>query len=75
MRVCRGAAGLQPGADRADGRVLLGGDTLAAGYLGRPDLTAAVFFRDGEGRRWFRTDDLGHLGRTAGSWWTAGPTT
>ena len=47
----------------ADGRVLLGGDTLAAGYLGRPDLTAAVFSRDGEGRRWFRTDDLGHLDR------------
>ena len=47
----------------ADGRVLLGGDTLAAGYLGRPDLTAAVFSRDDEGRRWFRTDDLGHVDR------------
>ncbi len=40
-----------------DGRVHLGGATLADGYLGRPDLTAAAF-HDG----WFRTDDVGHLG-------------
>ena len=44
-----------------DGRILLGGDTLASGYLGRPDLTEAVFSRDGGGRRWFRTDDLGRF--------------
>ncbi|MHA6792570.1 o-succinylbenzoate--CoA ligase [Pseudonocardia bannensis] len=36
------------------GRILLGGPTLAAGYLGRPAETAAVF-ADG----WFRTGDLG----------------
>ena len=45
----------------ADGRILLGGDTLASGYLGRPDLTDAVFVRDTDGRRWFRTDDQGSL--------------
>ncbi len=44
-----------------DGRVLLGGATLASGYLGRPDLTAAAFSQDDSGARWFRTDDAGHL--------------
>jgi O-succinylbenzoic acid--CoA ligase len=41
-------------------RIHLGGDTLATGYLGRPDLTAEAFSVDGQGRRWFRTDDVGH---------------
>ena len=45
-----------------DGRLHLGGATLATGYLGRPDLTAAAFSTDSAGRRWFRTDDLGHFG-------------
>ena len=44
----------------ADGRVLLGGATLATGYLGRPDLTAAAFTTTDDGTRWFRTDDVGH---------------
>jgi O-succinylbenzoic acid--CoA ligase len=43
----------------ADGRILLGGPTLATGYAGRPDLTAAAFV---DGR--FRTGDLGR--------WTGG---
>jgi O-succinylbenzoic acid--CoA ligase len=38
-----------------DGRIRLGGPTLADGYLGDPELTAAAFV-DG----WFRTGDLGH---------------
>jgi O-succinylbenzoic acid--CoA ligase len=42
-----------------DGRVVLGGPTLAAGYLGRPADTAAAFTVDGQGRRAFRTGDLG----------------
>jgi len=43
-----------------DGRILLGGPTLASGYLGRPQETATAFV----GGR-FRTDDLGrwHTGR------------
>ena len=47
---------------RADdqGRLHLGGATLAEGYLGRPDLTAAAFSTDEDGRRWFATDDVGH---------------
>lgn len=40
----------------ADGRILIGGPTLAEGYLNRPAETAAVF-RDG----WFLTSDLGRL--------------
>ena len=48
-----------------DGRVLLGGPTLARGYLGRPDLTDEAFLLDADmfepTRRWFRTDDLGHV--------------
>ena len=44
-----------------DGRIHLAGATLATGYLGRPDLTAAAFRTDEDGRRWFRTDDVGHL--------------
>ena len=43
-----------------DGRIQLGGDTIATGYLGQPDLTAAAFSTDGNGRPWFRTDDVGH---------------
>ncbi|SES49211.1 O-succinylbenzoic acid--CoA ligase [Pedococcus cremeus] len=44
-----------------DGRIQLGGDTLAAGYLGRPDLTREAFTTDPDGTRWFTTDDVGHL--------------
>ncbi|MDT7581955.1 MAG: o-succinylbenzoate---CoA ligase, partial [Pseudonocardiales bacterium] len=42
-----------------DGRITLGGPTLAAGYVGRPAETAAAFGTDGDGRREFRTGDLG----------------
>ncbi len=44
----------------ADGVVHLTGPMLARGYLGRPDLDAAAFFAR-EGRRWFRTGDLGEV--------------
>lgn len=44
-----------------EGRVHLGGATLAHGYLGRPDLTFAAFTVDPDGSRWFRTDDAGRL--------------
>ena len=42
----------------ADGRILLGGATIAAGYLGAPELSAETFVED-EGVRWYRTSDLG----------------
>jgi O-succinylbenzoic acid--CoA ligase len=44
----------------ADGRVLLGGATIAAGYLDEPALTASAFVEEG-GVRWYRTGDLGRL--------------
>lgn len=45
-----------------DGRISLGGATLARGYLGDPARTAAAFATDADGIRWFRTDDVGHVG-------------
>ena len=42
-----------------DGRVTLCGTTIASGYLGRPDLSAAAFGQTADGVRTFRTDDLG----------------
>ncbi len=44
-----------------DRHVVLGGDTVARGYLGEPQLSAAAFSTDSDGVRWFRTDDLGHF--------------
>ncbi len=43
-----------------EGRVLLGGEVLAAGYLGRPDLDVAAFVEI-DGTRFLRTSDLGRL--------------
>ncbi|TLU58765.1 MAG: amino acid adenylation domain-containing protein [Chlorobium sp.] len=45
------------------GELLLGGIGLAAGYLNRPDLTAAAFVDSG-GERLYRTGDLGRWLRT-----------
>jgi O-succinylbenzoic acid--CoA ligase len=50
-----------------EGRIQLGGQTLATGYLGRRDLTERAFHTDAQGTRWFRTDDTGHVDET-GRW-------
>lgn len=44
-----------------NGRIRLGGATLALGYLGEAALTAESFSTDLAGAAWFRTDDVGHL--------------
>ncbi|NUO34182.1 MAG: AMP-binding protein [Dermatophilaceae bacterium] len=44
-----------------DRHVVLGGDTVAHGYLGEPALSRDAFSVDPDGVRWFRTDDLGHF--------------
>lgn len=43
-----------------EGRILLGGATIAAGYLDAPELSAEAFVED-DGVRWYRTSDLGEL--------------
>ncbi|WP_309970534.1 AMP-binding protein [Arthrobacter oryzae] len=43
-----------------DGRILLGGATLAAGYLGEAGPAADDFFEE-DGVRWYRTGDLGSI--------------
>lgn len=52
--------GVRVAIDTHDGRISLGGPVVAAGYLGDPDRTRAVFHGSGS-ERWFRTDDHGHL--------------
>ena len=43
------------------GRVWLGGEHLASGYMGDNARTASHFFVDAHGCRWYRTDDYGSL--------------
>ncbi|BCW20306.1 O-succinylbenzoic acid--CoA ligase [Arthrobacter sp. NtRootA9] len=43
-----------------DGRIHLGGDTIAAGYLDAPDEENGTFFEE-DGVRWYRTSDLGSI--------------
>ena len=42
-----------------DGEVQLSGPTLADGYFGDDELTDAVFVREPDGTRWYRTGDAG----------------
>jgi len=44
----------------AGGEILLAGPTLALGYLGEEERTAAAFVHE-QGRRWYRTGDAGAL--------------
>ena len=45
----------------AAGRIWLGGEHLASGYMGDNARTASHFFVDAHGCRWYRTDDYGSL--------------
>ena len=48
------------GEGELEGRILLGGDTVAAGYLDAPRASKAAFFEE-DGVRWYITGDLGEL--------------
>ncbi|CBL44149.1 hypothetical protein HDN1F_05660 [gamma proteobacterium HdN1] len=57
------AANCAAGLTLSEGELLLGGETLAEGYLGRTDLTAERFLEDligpdGQPARWYITGDL-----------------
>jgi amino acid adenylation domain-containing protein len=60
----------QPVPTGAVGEILIGGEALARGYLGRPALTAERFRPDHlggrPGARLYETGDLGRLGTTGG---------
>ena len=47
------------------GRVWLGSEHLASGYMGDSARTASHFFVDADGCRWYRTDDYGSLTSSA----------
>ncbi|MCM3437766.1 AMP-binding protein [Rothia dentocariosa] len=47
------------------GRVWLGGEHLASGYMGDSARTASHFCVDADGCRWYRTDDYGSLTSSA----------
>nr|WP_306422718.1 AMP-binding protein [Paenarthrobacter aurescens] len=48
------------GEGELEGRILLGGDTVAAGYVDAARASKAAFFEE-EGVRWYVTGDLGEL--------------
>ncbi|GAB77788.1 O-succinylbenzoic acid--CoA ligase [Austwickia chelonae] len=50
-----------PPEDEASGRIVLGGDMVALGYLDRPEHDRD-FSTDHTGMRWFRTHDHGRIG-------------
>lgn len=54
-----------PGHTKNTGRVWLGGEHLASGYMGDSARTASHFFVDAHGYRWYRTDDYGSLTSSA----------
>lgn len=43
-----------------EGRIHLGGDVVAGGYLNQPEATSQHFFEE-DGTRWYVTDDLGEF--------------
>ena len=47
------------------GRIWLGGEHLASGYMSDSARTASHFFVDADGYRWYRTDDYGSLTSSA----------
>ena len=43
------------------GEIMIGGGNIAASYYKLPDKTSEEFYDDSDGRRWFRTGDIGQF--------------
>jgi non-ribosomal peptide synthetase component F len=50
-----------PGGRPGDGEILIAGNCLCDGYLYRPELNAEKFLKLEDGRRYYRTGDLGRI--------------
>jgi len=48
----------------SDGEILVKGPTVIQGYYKNPEATERAFFVDGDGQRWYRTGDAGHIDST-----------
>jgi len=46
---------------RPRGEILVGGDNITAGYFKLPEKTEEEYFNDDQGRRWFRSGDIGQI--------------
>merc|ERR1712002_178057 len=46
---------------RPRGEVLIGGGNISAGYYKMPEKTSEEYFDDENGRRWFRSGDIGQI--------------
>ena len=54
-------AGYFPTNDPPQGEVLFGGPSLTVGYFKMPEKTAEDYVTDEQGRRWFKTGDIGQI--------------
>ena len=46
---------------RPRGEIIIGGENITAGYYKQPEKTAEEYFTDSNGRRWFRSGDIGQM--------------
>jgi len=46
---------------RPRGEIIIGGENITAGYYKQPEKTAEEYFTDANGRRWFKSGDIGQM--------------
>jgi len=46
---------------RPRGEIVIGGENVTAGYYKNPEKTAEEYFTDANGRRWFKSGDIGQM--------------
>jgi len=46
---------------RPRGEIIIGGENITAGYYKQPGKTAEEYFTDANGRRWFKSGDIGQV--------------